>query len=337
MKTTILSFLPTKAKASKIRRPAMYGTALSLLMLTACTQVHDVRVTPYQGDRQAAISFTFDDGMLCHYTDIAPALEQNGFRGTFWIIGANMDREEPGYPWMTWQQVAELSERGHEMSNHSWNHPDLTKLTPEQLAWEVSYCDSVLEAVTGSRPRTFCYPYNAMSPEVVAYCSQNRVGTRTTQQAQGQVESHQTADSLTAWLHRVIGQREWGVTMTHGTTYGWDLWNEPEVLYNFFAEVREASDSVWVAPFADVAAYIEERDHLLLSWTSNGSALVLTPSLNQLDPTLFDQPLTFRIDGTFGDVTPVAQQGTTKLEVKNLGTYLLVDAIPNGEEVIVRW
>lgn len=316
------------------------GAGLAVLLLaSSCNQVEikDVRVADFQGDRPAAISFTFDDGMLCHYTDVAPALEQNGFRGTFWLIGANMDRDEPEYPWMTWQQVAEMAERGHEMSNHSWNHPDLTQLTPEQLAWEVEHCDSVIEAVTGRRPRTFCYPYNAMSPEVVAYCSQNRVGTRTFWHSQGQVESHQTADSLTAWLNGLIEQHQWGVTMTHGTTYGWDHWLEPEVLYNFFAEVREASDRVWVAPFADVAAYIEERDHHQLSWSSNGSALVLTPSLNDLDPTLFDQPLTYRIDGTFEHVKPSAQQGSTTLTVDNRGTYLLVDAIPNGEEVIVRW
>ena len=319
-------------------------TACSLLAATAVVatgcdsvEVTGVEVAHFQGDRQAAVSLTFDDGMLCHYTDVAPALEANGLRGTFWIIGSNMGKDEPEYPWMTWEQVADLSRRGHEISNHSWTHPSLPSLTADELRYEVLHNDSVIEQQTGRRPKTFCYPYNAMSDEVVAFCSEGRVGTRTFQASHGQRESHQTLDSMKRWLDDVISREEWGVTMTHGTTYGWDMWDDPQQLYDFFAVLRESEPSVWVAPFANVAAYIAERDHSQLSWTANQRCLVLTPMLDGLDTALYDEPLTYRINGTFRGVEATAKQGTADVAVRNLGNALLLDAVPNGEEVIVRW
>lgn len=310
-----------------------------LVATTACQQVEikDVQVAQYQGDKKAAISFTFDDGMLCHYTDIAPALEQNGLRGTFWIIGANMDTDVPDYPWMTWEQVADLARRGHEIGNHSWNHPDLTKISEEQLHWEVNHNDSVIEMVTGQRPKSFCYPYNAMSDTVVAFCSLGRVGTRTFQEAQGQRESHQDAESMTMWLTDLMARGEWGVTMTHGTTYGWDMWDDPQLLYNFFAEAKTYADSLWIAPFGNVAAYLKERENAIVSWTSNGNTIVLTPRVHDLDTELFNEPLTFRIEGNFEGLSISATQNYQTIEVKNLGTHILFDAVPNGEEVILKW
>ena len=309
-----------------------------ILLATSCSQVeiHNVTVTRYLGDRQAAVSLTFDDGMLCHYTDVAPALEANGLRGTFWIIGANMDREEPEYPWMTWEQVADLSHRGHEISNHTWNHPNLTQLSPDDLRWEVEYCDSVITSFTGLKPRTFCYPYNAMSPEVVAFCNQGRVGTRTYQEAQGQAESHQTAESMQAWLDHIIQTGEWGVTMTHGTTYGWDKWDEPQLLYDFFVQLNAASDSVWTAPFAEVASYITERDNIEFSWTMGNRCLVITPLLHDLDTSLYTQPLTLRIDGTFSGINPRAEQNGHSLTIINRDSVLLLD-INLTDEVILKW
>lgn len=317
----------------------LFPMAMIATMATSCRQIEitNVQVTQYQGERRAAISLTFDDGMLCHYTDVAPALEQCGLRGTFWIIGSNMGRDDAGYPWMTWQQVADLAQRGHEISNHSWTHPDLTKLTEEQLRWEIAHNDSVIESVTGKKPITFCYPYNAFNDSVEAICSEGRVGTRTFWESQGQRESHQTLETMTAWMQRLVDNGEWGVTMTHGTTYGWDMWDDPQQLYDFFSVVQSAADSVWTAPFADVAAYIAERNDLHLSWTSNGNTLVITPTLLSLNPSLYTEPLTLGIDADFTDVDVTATQGTQKQEVEHHGSYLLINAVPSGEELIVRW
>lgn len=308
-----------------------------LLAMTSCSsiEIDSIEIAPYRDGREAAISFTFDDGMLCQYTDIAPELEKRDLRGTFWIIGANMGTDSPDYPWMTWEQVADLARRGHEISNHTWNHPNLPKLSADSVRWEVEYCDSVLQSVIGRRPRTLAYPYNAMSEEVVQICSEGRVGTRTFQTGQGQVESHQTAETLTQWLNDVIAQKIWGVTMTHGTTYGWDLWNDPQVLYHFFDEVKQAQDRVWVGTFEEVAAYIEEVKDVQVEDIQSGTVARFTPNLQSLSKELFDQPLTFRLLGQFGNGQYAATQGEHTLEVVNLGDCLMINAVPNGTPVHV--
>lgn len=50
-----------------------------------------IRVAPYKDNKVCAISHTFDDGMLEHYTLVVPELEKRGFRGTFWINGQTVN------------------------------------------------------------------------------------------------------------------------------------------------------------------------------------------------------------------------------------------------------
>lgn len=319
--------------------PSIAGASL-LLTLTSCGAEpvdYTVEVTPYRDNKECAISFTYDDGMLCQYTDIAPELEKRGFRGTFWIIGANMDKEEPGYPWMTWDQVADLANRGHEMSNHTWNHPNLPQLSLEEVRRELALCDSMLEAKTGKRPITMAYPYNAMSPEVVQICEENRVGTRTFQDGHGQVESHCTAESLKAWLDAQIANKSWGVTMTHGTTYGWDLWNDPQVLYSFYDEVKAVEDKVWVGTFAEVASYIAERDKVQIYAIGTTADCRITCD-NPLDTTLYHEPLTLCLKGGKWQGKQVtALQGETVRKVVNNGDSLYVEYLPSKEQLVLRW
>lgn len=290
---------------------------------------YDAFISAYKGDKKAGVSFTYDDGMLCHYTDVAPQLEKRGFRGTFWIIGANMGVEEPDYPWMTWSQVKEMSDRGHEMSNHSWTHPNLTTLEKDELVREIFKCDSAIESVTGKLPRTFCYPYNAVNSYVEKFASANRVGTRMFQDAHGQDVSKCTKEGLSEWLKKTIDKGCWSVTMTHGTTYGYDKWEDSEVLWGLYDEVKSHESEVWVGTFSEVAAYREERLRTTLSVRKKGQSWRVSSIMN-LDERLFSEDLTLRINGDFVGKNIVARQGQKTLKVVNNGSYILVDFNPSG-------
>ena len=309
-------------------------------MLAACTtekpMQYEASVTPYRDGKQCAISFTYDDGMLCHYTDIAPELEKRGFCGTFWIIGANMGKDDVGYPWMNWDQVADLAKRGHEIANHTWNHPSLPALSIDSVAQELVLCDDKIEEVTGKRPISMAYPYNAMSPEVVAKCEEGRVATRTFQTGHGQKESHTTADSMRVWLKGLLKTGEWGVTMTHGTTYGWDMWERPEELYQFYDEVKAQQDSVWVAPFGEVAAYIKERDAALVKAEGTNKSLKLTVC-HTLDAALFNQPLSILVKGGDWSKVQAFSKGVGVIDVENRGTELLITVNPGDEPIELTW
>lgn len=316
---------------------------LSIAMLSAmaaCSPsvseiVKDVKITPYQGDRSAAVSLTYDDGTQCHYLEVAPELEKRGLRGTFWIVGENIGTDVPDYPYMTWSQVAELSKHGHEVSNHSWSHPDLTKLSPEQVRHEIEKCDSAILLATGIRPISFCYPYNAMSDTVVRLAEEGRVGSRTFCDAQGQEVSGCTDESLAQWLDNTIQNGSWAVTMTHSMDYGWDKWTDKTVLWRLFDRLKERESEVWVAPFAEVSAYIKERDNIDITVDKTADVCRITPVMN-LDPLIFSMPLTMRVDGDFINRELVITQDGSDLIAENHDDYILFDFNPAGGTLELR-
>ena len=53
-----------------------------------------VKIAKFKGNKPAAISYTFDDGYVEHYTVAAPELEKHGFRGTFWVNGTTHQKNE---------------------------------------------------------------------------------------------------------------------------------------------------------------------------------------------------------------------------------------------------
>lgn len=141
-----------------------------------------VYVAKYKGDRACAISYTFDDGLAEHSTVAAPELEKRGFRGTFWVCGYYTEQGASAkVPRMTWDELREMSKKGHEVSSHSWAHKNAKRLTIEQVKSEIEKNDSAIYANIGIVPRTYCYPYNYKTEEIVSMASKGRVATRTKQ------------------------------------------------------------------------------------------------------------------------------------------------------------
>lgn len=319
----------------------IFLSLLALLAMSSCNNkqkvvdsISDISIAPYLDGKEAAISFTYDDGTQCHYLEVAPELEKRGFRGTFWIVGANVGTDVPDYPYMTWPQVTELAQHGHEVSNHSWTHPNLTALSPEEVKAEIEKCDSAIFAATGKMPITFCFPYNAFNDSVLAMAAHNRVGTRTFQDAHGQEVSGCTDESLAQWLDSTIANKKWSVTMTHALDYGWDKWNDPQVLWRLYDRVKEREEQVWVGTFAEVASYLQERDHTTLTTEKHPDGVTITPAMS-LDSGIFISPLTLKIDGDFADATITATQGDKSLDVVNKGSYVLVNFSPSAGPIEV--
>ena len=80
---------------------------------------------------------TFDDGGRSCFEVIAPALEEKGWYGHFFI--ATKFINQPGF--MTNRQIAELQEKGHVIGSHSASHPlRMSSLSDGELQeeWEES-------------------------------------------------------------------------------------------------------------------------------------------------------------------------------------------------------
>ena len=82
--------------------------------------------------------------------------------------------------------------------------------------------------------------------------------------------------------------------MTHGINYGWDKWNDPQVLWDFYEYLSSRRDRVWEATFAEVSAYIKERDACTLKVKGNRHSVTIEPCC-ELDSTIFRERLSVRI------------------------------------------
>ena len=111
------------------------------------------------------IILTFDDGYLDNYENAYPILEEFGFKGTFFIPTEFIDFGREGY--MNWEQIEEMSVKGHRMEPHSRTHPDLRDRRREFLIWEILGPIETLEAHIGYKPRYFSYPAGRYDEKVI--------------------------------------------------------------------------------------------------------------------------------------------------------------------------
>lgn len=286
------------------------------------------RIANYKDDKAGAISYTFDDGLREHYTLVAPQLEKYGFRGTFWINGAVVNENEKALADTTrvsWANLKEMADAGHEISNHSWSHPNMKRLSLEEISIEIERNDSAIFACTGILPRTFCYPYNARNDTVLAMASANRVDTRTRQFSVG---GKSTSENLEKKVNELIKKKEWGITMTHGITYGYDKFTDPQIYWDHLRKVKVREDSIWVGTFREVAAYINERKAVTYDIVPTKTGCKVTPYIT-LNQEIFTEPLTAVIERPDVRKISVRQQGK-KLKTRILSGKILFDFDPFG-------
>ncbi|MBQ7845153.1 MAG: polysaccharide deacetylase family protein [Clostridia bacterium] len=90
---------------------------------------------------------------------ILDLLDEYNAKATFFLVGIWVDK----YP----ELVKEIAARGHEIGNHSDSHPEMSKLSKEQIIRELDGCSDKIEALTGQRPTSFRPPYGDYDNEVV--------------------------------------------------------------------------------------------------------------------------------------------------------------------------
>ncbi|MBR8640583.1 polysaccharide deacetylase family protein [Streptomyces tuirus] len=105
------------------------------------------------------VALTFDDGPAAPYTGtLLDHLAQYDARATFFTVGQNV----AAHP----ELVRAEARAGHEIANHSWNHPDLTRLTPAEIRSQLTRTNAAIEAATGKEPTLFRPPYGAINGKV---------------------------------------------------------------------------------------------------------------------------------------------------------------------------
>lgn len=311
---------------------------ICLLYVFTCSMLsygtnRKVYIAKYKQDKTCAISYTFDDGLAEHYTLAAPQLELRGFHGTFFINGSKINKDPLNIKdttRMTWPQLREMAKNGHEISNHGWAHRNLAKFPIEIIKEDILKNDSAIYTNVGIMPRTYAYPNNTKQGASMAFAAKNRVGTRLKQRSVG---SKRTLHDLEKWMNTLIATGDWGVGMTHGLTYGYDAFRNPQPLWEHWDQVKANEDKIWVGTFREVASYIKEREETHLTIKEKKNKLYIFPETN-LDKHIFTEPLTMVIERK-GVKQITAKQGKKKLPVQFHPDKAVFEFNPFGGEITV--
>lgn len=105
------------------------------------------------------VALTFDDGPSQLTPRLLDILEKYDAHTTFFVLGHLAG---------TYQTVLrDTVQRGHEIGNHSWNHPDLRTQSPAGLDQQIGATEAAIQAVTGGfTPRLMRPPYGGTNPLV---------------------------------------------------------------------------------------------------------------------------------------------------------------------------
>lgn len=105
------------------------------------------------------IALTFDDGPHPQYTEqILTILENHRAKGTFFMIG----KRARAFPSVTKAVVA----GGHGIGNHTWSHPQLTKLDSIQVMAQIDMTQRIIHKIAGKAPTSVRVPYGRYTPEI---------------------------------------------------------------------------------------------------------------------------------------------------------------------------
>jgi peptidoglycan-N-acetylglucosamine deacetylase len=102
------------------------------------------------------VAMTFDDGPSAKLTPkLLDLLAVHHIKATFFLIGENAAE----YPDIVAREVRE----GHEVANHSWSHPNLGKMSDDNVRSQLRRTDDAIRSAIGNRPTLMRPPYGSIS------------------------------------------------------------------------------------------------------------------------------------------------------------------------------
>lgn len=146
-----------KAGSATINMPISYLNPILASAFQNNEKSEKTIVTTKENRKKVAL--TFDDGPHPQVTpQILNTLEKYGAKATFFMVGEQVKKNK--------DIAQEVLNRGHEIGNHTYNHPLLTKQSTSQVAWQVDHTSQIIHDVTGVYPTVFRPPYGASNQQI---------------------------------------------------------------------------------------------------------------------------------------------------------------------------
>ncbi len=104
------------------------------------------------------IRLTFDDGPGAYTEQVLNILKRYNVHATFYLVGRNIGGHE--------STLQRIHNEGHALGNHSYTHPDLTRLPRDRVLQEIASTQAAIQQASGINPTAFRPPYGAQNQTV---------------------------------------------------------------------------------------------------------------------------------------------------------------------------
>ncbi len=109
------------------------------------------------------IALTFDAGAGIGSADkILEILKENNIKASFFLTGKWAEQNS--------ELVKKIAGAGHEIYNHTYSHPDLTKIAEEEIKNQLEQTENVIKNLTGKSTKPFFRPpYGARNKTILDF------------------------------------------------------------------------------------------------------------------------------------------------------------------------
>lgn len=106
------------------------------------------------------LALTFDDGPSAHTDRLLDVFAEHGGKATFFVVGNMLDSRP--------DTLRRMASDGHEIGGHSWNHRQLTNLSPSELTDQIMNTRAKIYDITGVDATLMRPPYGSCNDQVKA-------------------------------------------------------------------------------------------------------------------------------------------------------------------------
>ena len=298
-------------------------------------------VGTWQGFKQGAVSFTFDDNLANQLSVVKPMFDQYGFKMTFFTVvnwGPN------------WTALQAAASNGHEIASHTDSHSSFGTLTNDQQISELKNSqDAINSHIQGQKCLTIAYP-NCVEGNA-AICSQYYIAARG---CSGQIVpktppdfmnissfvcgsqgSIQRSSDFENKMNAAASSGGWIVFLIHAidneSGYSPTKSSEINVALDYLNQNR---DKLWEATFGNVVQYIKERNNVSIKQVSEEDSLITFNVTDTLNNSIYNYPLTIRRIVPQGWTSvKIFQNGkmiNSQIVTVNSKNYIMFDVVPDS-------
>lgn len=132
---------------------------LALLQFTFSAQPKSLAQDEINCLEVACLALTFDDGPSFYTEGLLDILDEHGVKATFFVLGTQVRIQS--------ETILRMFQEGHQIGNHTWDHPNLTQIGDDQIREQLKLTDDLITQIIGEPTPFLRPPYGAYNDRVL--------------------------------------------------------------------------------------------------------------------------------------------------------------------------